>query len=117
MHYLGLVYWNEKQWWDTPDGERLRILKECGAYGEELRRKGVLLDGSPLHPTSTATTLRKTDGRVLITDGPFAETKEVLGGYHLFACKDLDEAIAVSQKWPGLNYGMTLELRPLYDPA
>jgi hypothetical protein len=113
MHYLGLVYLDEKRWLDAPEAERKRVMAECDLYGEELRQSGQLLGGAPLHPTATATTLRRSDDRLVMTDGPFAETREVLGGYHLFDCKDLDEAIAVSARFPGLRVGMTMEVRPV----
>lgn len=115
MHYLGLVYWNEQRWLDLPEAERQRIIKECTIHGNAWRQSGKLIDGAPLHPTTTATSLCRPDGQLLITDGPFAETKEVLAGYHVLNCKDLDEAIAISGDWPGLKYGMTLELRPVME--
>jgi hypothetical protein len=113
MQYLAAVYWDEKRWLALPQAERDRMMAECTAYGGEVRRSGHLLAGAPLHPSSTATTLRRTGDQLVMTDGPFAETKEVLGGYHLFECKDLDEALAVSARWPGLRWGFTLEVRPI----
>ena len=113
MKYLAAVYWDEKRWLALPQSERDRMMAECGVYADEVRRSGHLLAGAPLQPSATATTLRRTDEQLVVTDGPFAETKEVLGGYHVFECKDLDEALAVCARWPGLGWGFTLEVRPI----
>ena len=113
MHYLLLVYADEKRWAETPQPEKDQIWEECEEYGNAMRREGMLLAGAPLHPTSTATTIRKPEGKTVIMDGPFAETKEVLAGYHLVDCKDLDEAIAAGARFPGLRVGMTIEVRPV----
>ncbi|MBC8010574.1 MAG: YciI family protein [Burkholderiales bacterium] len=114
MKYLAAVYMDEKRRREMPDAEWERLIADCIPYGEELRRSGHLLSGAPLHPPSTATTLRLNGDQLVVTDGPFAETKEVLGGYHLLECKDLDEALAISARWPGLRWGLTLEVRPVY---
>ena len=113
MRYLMLVYRDEKRWTEASDAERKQLWLECSAYGEEITRSGHLLAGAPLQPVATATTLRTNGSQLTITDGPFAETKEVLAGYHLVECKDLDEAIAVGSRFPGLRMGSSLEIRPL----
>ena len=81
-------------------------------WGEEMGRRGVWLDGSPLESTSAATTVRVREGEQLITDGPFAETKEVIVGYDIVECADLDEAIEVASKHPCATNG-AIEIRPL----
>ena len=112
MRYLALIYGNETAEavpgvsdWDT-------IMKEYGAFGAEAGAAGVLVSGDALQPTATATTVRVEDGRTLTTDGPFAETKEQLGGYYLLEVADLDEAIAWAAKIPGAWHGR-VEVRPI----
>ena len=83
------------------------------AFAEEARRAGKLTDGAELAPTSAATTVRIRDGETLVTDGPFAETKEALGGYFVLDCESLDEAVAVAAKIPGAEHG-AVEVRPVY---
>jgi hypothetical protein len=84
------------------------------AFGEEMGSKGVLLGGERLRPTTDATTVRVRDGEVLTSDGPFAETKEQMGGFYLVECADLDEAIDVASKIPGAWYG-SIEVRPVWE--
>jgi hypothetical protein len=113
MQYLLLVYSNEKDWAEMPEAEKDQLWADCEKYGQEIIKSGHLLAGAPLEPTSTATTLRSNGGKLVITDGPFAETKEVLAGYHLVECKNLDEAIAIGARFPGLRVGSSIEVRPL----
>ncbi len=87
-------------------------LKAYYDFTEETREKGQMVDGNPLQPISTATTVRVRGGKTEITDGPFAETKETLGGYYILECKDLDEAIECAAKIPGAAYG-SIEVRPV----
>ena len=87
---------------------------EYMAFGEEMGRRGVLQGGERLRPTTDATTVRVRDGEVLTSDGPFAETKEQIGGYFLVDCKDLDEAIEVAAKIPGARHG-SIEVRPIWE--
>ena len=84
------------------------------AFGEEMGRRGVLQGGERLRPTTDATTVRVRDGEVVTSDGPFAETKEQIGGFYLVDCKDLDEAIEVASKIPGAQVG-TIEVRPIWE--
>jgi hypothetical protein len=81
---------------------------------DELRASGVMLDGRPLDRITTATTVRVRDGETLVTDGPFAETKEQLGGFFLVECADLDEAIACAERIPSADFG-SIEIRPILD--
>jgi hypothetical protein len=97
----------------TPE-EAAAILPEYMKFGEEMTKRGVLKDGARLRPGSDATTVRVRDGEVLTSDGPFAETKEVIGGYYVVDCKDLDEAIEVAAKIPGARDG-AVEVRPIWD--
>jgi hypothetical protein len=88
---------------------------EYAAFGEQMARRGVLVAGDRLRHTTDATTVRVRDGDVLVADGPFAETKEQVGGYYIVDCKDLDEAIEVASKIPGARLG-TIEVRPIWEP-
>jgi hypothetical protein len=90
---------------------------KMGAYmkfGEEMTKRGLLQGGERLRPTSDATTVQVRGGEVLTTDGPFAETKEQMGGYYVVDCKDLDEAIEVASKIPGAQFG-SIEVRPIWE--
>ena len=89
-------------------------MAEYATFGEEMGRRGVLQGGERLRPTTDATTVRVRDGEVLTSDGPFAETKEQIGGYYVVDCKDLDEAIEVAAKIPGARAG-SIEVRPIWD--
>ncbi len=107
MKYLCLVYIEEAKWHDVPD-------RECIACGEALRQAGKMLGGAPLHPVSTATTLRVRNGKVSITDGPFAETKEQLAGFYLIDATDLDDALGIAAKIPPARTG-SIEVRPVRE--
>lgn len=107
MKYLLLIYENEKRYAAGYDAEEMK------AYGAIRKEFGeVIKAGQALQPTRTATTVRVRDGKRLTTDGPFAETKEQLGGFYLIEAKDLDEAIAMSAKIPAARYG-SIEVRPI----
>ncbi len=88
------------------------MMADYFAYTEEAKKAGVMLAGDALQPISTATSIRERDGNASLTDGPFAETKEQLGGYYLLDCKDLDEATKWAGKIPTAKYG-TIEVRPV----
>jgi hypothetical protein len=107
MKYLCLVYIEEGKWHDVPD-------RECIACGAALRERGKMLGGEPLHPVATATTVRVRDGKVSITDGPFAETKEQLAGFYLIDATDLDDAIQIAAKIPPARTG-SVEVRPVRE--
>lgn len=85
----------------------------CGGWSEEMLRRGVLQGGAGLRPPADATTVRVRDDKVVLSDGPFAETKEQIGGFCLIECADLDEAIEVAAKHPAAAYG-TIEIRPIW---
>ncbi|MBB02454.1 MAG: hypothetical protein CMJ47_07400 [Planctomyces sp.] len=109
MKYILLIYSNEQGW--TPE-ERDSCMRESSAVCDELAEAGKFLDASPLHPVSTATSLRIRDGQRQLLDGPFAETTEQLGGYYLIDVENLDEAIAIASRLPPAKKG-TVEIRPL----
>jgi hypothetical protein len=104
VKYLCLVYLSSEKWNACSDSA-------CAAYAGQLKDSGKLLDGSPLHPVQTATTVRVRNGQTAITDGPFAETKEALAGFYMIEARDLNEAIQIASKIPPAKYG-SIEVRP-----
>ncbi len=112
MQYILLIYWDEKQWADIPVADRNRIHRACGAWHEELLQTNRSRGAMGLQPAAAATTLREKEGGIAVTDGPFAETREVLGGYEIIECQNLDRAIAIAKQFPGLRDGCTVEIRP-----
>jgi len=114
MQYLILIYSDEKAGASATQAEMDAWMGEYNAYTEALRNAGVMVGGEALHPTSTATTVRLQNGKKLTTHGPFAETKEQLGGFYMLDCKDLDEAIEWAAKCPGARVG-PIEVRPVMD--
>jgi hypothetical protein len=112
MRYALLVC-NDESAVNSPE-ENSERLAEFGAFMEEMRARGVLLSGKRLRPTASATTVRVRNGDVVIADGPFAETKEQIGGLFLVDCKDLDEAIEVAARIPSALDG-TIEVRPIWE--
>ncbi len=114
MKYMLLICRDEPVWDRLGAGERQRIYAETWKLSEELRANGKYLAGHPLHPSSAATSVRVRDGKRLVTDGPFAETREQLGGYMLIDVKDLDEAIAIAGRIP-LARTSTVEVRPVRE--
>ena len=115
MQYLVLIYSEEPT--AAPDAAQIgAVMDEYNAYSQMLRDKGHYVAGEALQPTATATTVRIRDGGTLTTDGPFAETKEALGGFYLVEAKDLDEALALGAACPGAKWG-SIEVRPIVDFA
>jgi hypothetical protein len=100
---------------DAADAAPVAELPECAEWSEEMRQRGVLRGGAGLRPPSDATTVRVRNGAVLLTDGPFAETKEQLAGFSLIQCADLDEAIEIAARHPAAGTGM-IEIRPVREP-
>lgn len=111
MKFICLGYYDEKKFASLPQAEGLRMMEECMAYDDELRRGGHFLGGEALGAATSAVTLRPKDGQVEVTDGPYAETKEVLGGILLLEARDLNHAIALMSKHPGAKMG-PFEIRP-----
>jgi hypothetical protein len=114
MQYLCLIYDDEKAWERLPPGESARIIGEFQDYTESVRKSGHYLGGNALAPTHTATTVRIRQGKLATTDGPFAETKEQLGGYFLLKARDLNEAIQLAARIPGARFG-SVEVRPVME--
>lgn len=112
MKYLCLIYENETNWASYSKEQADSIMGEYFAFTEDIRKSGHALGGEALQPTNTATTVRVRNGKVSTTDGPFAETKEQLGGYYLIEAKDLNDAIQVAARIPGAKNGC-VEVRPL----
>ena len=112
MEYLLLIYDDEKAWEKIPEAERNAVYAEYGAYTNALQASGALVGANQLQPTGTATTVRIRDGEQLVTDGPFAETKEQLGGYYLIDVDTVDEALEWAAKIPSARYG-EIEVRPI----
>jgi hypothetical protein len=112
MQYMLLIYGDESSWEGIGDEERGQILQAYGSFTEELRQSGSMVAGDALQPTQTATTVRVQNDETLTTDGPFAETKEQLGGYYLVEADSLDEAIEWAAKVPGARHG-SVEVRPV----
>jgi len=111
MKYMLLLYADEQAWTEP---ERERCYGESTALAHQLRAKGKYLDASPLQPVSTATSVQVRDGKRLVTDGPFAETREQLGGYFMIEARNLDEAIEIAGQLPGATKG-TVEIRPVVE--
>jgi hypothetical protein len=110
MQYLLLIYGDES---NQPPPEKMpEVMKAWFDYNDVLEERDALVGGDALEPTGTATTIRVRDGKTLTTDGPFAETKEQLGGYYLIDCKDLDEALELAARCPGALNG-SIEVRPV----
>jgi hypothetical protein len=113
MKYMLLVYLNEQV---MSDAEREHCYVESAQLTQDLNSAGQYLHASPLHPIATATSVQVRDGKRLVTDGPFAETREQLGGYYLVEAHDLDEAIGIAERVPPARFG-TVEIRPVMEIA
>ena len=116
MQYLLMIYSNEAEYAKLDAATGKRMSDEFEAFTKDIIQSGNFKAGDRLRPVSTATTVRVRDGKTLTTDGPFAETREQLGGYYLIEAKDLDEALAIAAKIPSARHG-SIEVRPiwLYD--
>jgi hypothetical protein len=114
MQYLLLLYSTPEHWAARSEAEMADVLAQHGALMEELRGSGKYLGSNALEWASAATTLRIRDGRHIVTDGPFAETREQLGGYYLVEAKDLDDAMAIASRIPDAGAG-GVEIRPVKD--
>ena len=116
MQYLLLIYETEPAPDAPPPSPEVfgEIMAGYNAFTKETRDRGIFVAGEALEPTTTATSVRVKDGRTVVMDGPFAETKEALGGFYLLECKDLDDAIELAAKIPAAKTG-TIEVRPIWD--
>jgi hypothetical protein len=111
VRYLLMICGDESQ---IPDPASSDPLHGCGGWSKDMQERGILRDSVGLHSPSDATTVRVRDGEVLIVDGPFAETKDQIGGFSLIECADLDEAVEIASRHPAAMYGM-IEIRPVRD--
>jgi hypothetical protein len=114
MKYLCLIYESEKDWANVSHADGEAIMNEYFAFTADIQKNGKYIAGEALQPTQTATTVRVRNGKVSTTDGPFAETKEQLGGFYMIEAKDLNDAIQVAAKIPAARSG-AIEVRPLVD--
>lgn len=117
MKYMLLTYLDEKVWLGMTPEEQQREMGKCAPHVEKLLGTNKLIAGAPLHPTSTATTLRFREGKRVLTDGPFAETREQLGGYTIIEADNLDDAIAIASGFVADSELASIEVRPIVDLA
>jgi hypothetical protein len=115
MKYMFLVYLDEKVWAALGEAEQQRLMMEPMPHVQRLLASGKFLGGAPLHPTSTATTVSIANGERMVTDGPFAETREQLGGYVLIDAQDFDEALSIADGFLG-HCPSRIEIRPVFEP-
>lgn len=115
MKYICLGYIETGKWESFSDDQRSAMMDECFAYDDVLRRNGHFLGGEALQCAKNAVTLRWQDGKVAVTDGPYAETKEQLGGILILEARDLNHAIQLMSKHPGVRLGGPFEIRPAYE--
>lgn len=113
MQYMLLIYGNESAMQSRSQEEMGQMMGAYRAYTEAMQQAGVFKQGAPLQPTATGTTVRTTDGKTQVLNGPYAETKEQLGGYYLIEVADLDAALSWAARCPGASYG-TIEVRPVW---
>ena len=113
MQYLLMIYSNDAEYAARPQAEVAQTMAEYGAFTQGIIQNGNYKGGERLRPASMATTVRVRDGKTLTPDGPFAETREQLGGYYLIDAKNLDEATAIAARIPGARYGC-VEVRPIW---
>jgi len=116
MKYMLLVHHDEESFRKRPEAERQTLLQESVELAQQLHASGRYVAAAPLHPSSETACVRVRDGKQLVTDGPFAETREQLGGYFLIKAKDLGEAISIAARIPGARIG-TVEVRPVTEVA
>jgi len=114
MKYILLIYDNEQAWTRLNESEQRKVYGEYMQFTEDIKASRNYLSGSQLHPVATASSVRVRDEKGIVTDGPFAETHEQLGGYYLIEAKDLDEATKIAARVPSARYG-TIEVRPLVE--
>jgi hypothetical protein len=114
MKYMLLCYDDEKAWEEVGDAVLSAAMQEAVQLTHELHAKGQYIEAAPLEPSSTAASVRVRDGKLQVTNGPFAETREVLGGYYLIDVENLDEAIRIAERHPGQRFG-TVEIRPVIE--
>jgi len=114
MLYMLMIYAHEPDWAAATEAERAQVMGEHGELMDDLKRAGKYRSCAGLEPTPTATTIRVRNGRTLVSDGPFAETKEQFGGYYIVDARDLDDAMAIAARIPTVRTG-AVEIRPIVD--
>ena len=114
MKYLCLIYDDEKRWERMSEAESKAYMGEYFQFTDSIKGSGHYLGGNALQPVQTATTIRSRNGKLSTTDGPFAETKEQLGGYYLIEARDLNDALQVAQRIPSVRTG-SIEVRPIQE--
>jgi hypothetical protein len=112
MQYLLMIYDEEKTWTSMSESDRAKAMADYGTFTKQIIESGHFKGGNPLQPISTATTVRVRDSKTVTTHGPFAETREQLGGYYLVEAKDLDEATTIAARIPSARFG-SIEVRPV----
>jgi hypothetical protein len=115
VKYALLIHDDEGTWAAMSEEDRNQLFKEYSEYGNDLVARGMMRGGEQLQPSATATTVRVKDGKNLTTDGPFAETKELLGGFYLIECDNLDQAIDAAARIPSTRVGGVIEVRPIVE--
>ena len=115
MKYMLLTYMDEQKWLAMSEAEQQAEMARCEPHVKRLVAAGKVLGGAPLHASSSATTVRVRKGQRLLTDGPFAETREQLGGYTLIEARDLDEAVDIAAGFLGDDSWVSIEVRPVVD--
>ena len=114
MKYMFLLYGDESRWAEVTPEELQEVMQAYEVFSREVTEAGVFVSGEPLEVTSAATTVRVRDGEPVLSDGPFAETREQLGGFYVLECRDLDDAVRWATKIPAVNEG-SVEIRPVPD--
>ena len=114
MKYLCLIYDNEQNWVNLSQADMDKVFAEHDVFSQDIRAKGQYVAGEALHPSTTATTVRVRNGKTTISDGPFAETKEQLGGFYIIEAADLNDALQVAARIPEARSG-SIEVRPVMD--
>jgi len=114
VKFLALIYSDESAWDSLGDADRSSMIEQYMAFSRDAEAAGVMLGGAELAPTRSATTVRVREGQTAVTDGPYAEAKEALGGYYLFECESFDEALDWSARIPGAQHG-AIEVRPVHE--
>jgi hypothetical protein len=114
MRYMLLIYDAESQWNSMSEQERGQLYQEYMTFTDQIKKSGHHLGGDPLQPIATATTVRVRNGKTATTDGPFAETKEQLGGYYMIKAANLDEARGIAARVPSAKFG-SIEVRPIME--
>ena len=113
MQYMLLIYGDQNGWQSRTEEENNQLMQDYYQFTEELQKSGSMVGGDALEPTQTATTVRVRNDETLTTDGPFAETKEQLGGYYVLECENIDEALTYAAKIPAAEHG-SIEVRPVW---